>query len=154
MANEVATILLPLADLQTPALVLVEEPEAHLHLAYQILLLLALLSLVQHGYKFVITTHGDLMAAFLGDLVRYEPSKGKIVELLKRIFGQDFVTPTIEKIVKEAEKTVREGKIKVYYFENGTAKEFPARDLTYNVPGVTEQVIHNVVDWEFELKRN
>ena len=154
MANEVTTILLPLADLQTPALVLIEEPEAHLHLAYQNLLLLVMLSLVQHSYKFLITTHGDLIAAFLGDLVRYKPSKEKILELLKKIFGQDFLNPTIEKIVEEAEKTVREGKIKVYYFENGTAKEFPARDLTYNVPGVTQQVIHSIVDWEFELKRN
>jgi len=154
MVNEISSILLPLADLQTPALVLIEEPESQLHLAYQNLLLLVLLSLVQHGFKFMISTHSDLMAAFLGDLVRYKPSKEKIAEVLKKILSQESLSPTTEKILEDVEKTINESKIKVYYFENGTVTEFLARDLTYNVPGVTQQVIDTIVDWEFELKRN
>jgi len=151
MINEVTSILLPLLNLQTPALVLIEEPESQLHLAYQILLLLALLSLVQHGYKFVITTHGDLMASFLGDLVKYKPSKEKIKELLKKIFNQEL--PSIfEKTLEDVEKTIKESKMKVYYFENGTANEVPADRLAYEVPGVTKQVVDKVVDWEWELK--
>jgi len=151
MVNEISGVLLPLADLQTPALVLIEEPESQLHLAYQNLLLLTLLSLVQHGYTFVISTHSDLMASFLGDLVRYKPNKEKIAEVMKKILNLNSLPHTIEKIIEEAEKTVSEGKIKIYYFENGTAKEFPARELTYDVPGITKQVIDSIVDWETEL---
>jgi len=153
MINEIASILLPLLDLQTPALVLIEEPESQLHLAYQILLLLVLLSLVQHGYKFVITTHGDLMASFLGDLVEYKPSKEKIMELLEKIFDQELPS-TLKKIVNDVEKTIKENNIKVYYFENGTAREVPANRLAYEVPGVTRQVVDKVVKWEWELKEN
>ena len=152
MVNEISSILLPLADLQPPALVLIEELESQLHPAYQVLLLLVMLSLVQHGYKFVISTHSDLIAAFLGDLVRYEPNKEKIAEIMKKILNQASLPLTIEKIIEDVEKTIKESNIKVYYFENGTVTEFPARDLTYNVPGVTKEVIDSIVDWEFELK--
>jgi len=151
MVNEVASIFVPLLDLETPTLVLIEEPESQLHLAYQNLLLIALLSLVQHGYNFVISTHSDLIASFLGDLVRYKPSKEKIAELLKKILNQSSLPHTIEKIIEEAEKTIKGSKIKVYYFENGTAREVPVRELTYDVPGITKQVIDSIVDWEAEL---
>jgi len=154
MINEITSILLPLLDLQTPALVLIEEPESRLHLAYQILLLLVMLSLVQHGYRFVITTHADLMTSFLGDLVEYKPSKEKIMELLENIFGQDIVSSAIEKIIEDVEKTIKGSKIKVYYFENGTAREVPANRLVNEVPGVTRQVVEKVADWEWELKEN
>jgi len=39
----------------------------------------------------------------------------------------------------------------VYYFENGTAKEYPARELAYNVPSVTKYVVDKVADFETEL---
>jgi len=154
MVNEITSILLPLADVQTPALVLIEELESQLHLAYQILLLLVMLSLVQHGYKFVITTHADLMTSFLGNLVEYQPSKEKIMELLENIFGQDIVSSALEKIIEDVEKTIKGSKIKAYYFENGTAREVPANRLANEVPGVTRQVIDKVVDWEWKLKEN
>ena len=151
MINEIFNILLPLADVETPALVLIEEPESQLHLAYQILLLLAMLSLVQHGYKFVVSTHSDLMAAFLGDLVRYKPSKEKVTDLIKKIFNKESLSPTIEKVIEETVKTINEKKIKTFYFENGTVSEFPTKELAYNVPTVTKEVIDRIVDWEFEL---
>ena len=154
MIKEVTSILMPLLDLEKPALVLIEESESRLHLAYQILLLLVMLSLVQHGYKFVISTHSDLMASFLGNLVEHKPSKEKIMELMENIFGHDFVSPTLKKIIEDAEKTIKESKIKVYFFENGTARDVPANRLAYEVPGVTRQVVDKVADWEAELKEN
>ena len=155
MVNEVTDMLLPLIDLETPAWVLIEQPEAHVHPAYQTLLLLAFLSLVQHGYKFVIYTDSDLMASFLGDLVRYKPNKEKIAEVMKKILKLNSLPPTIEKIIEETEKTVRkivtEGKINVYYFKNGIATEYPAKELVFNVPGITKQVIDSIVLWETEM---
>jgi len=136
--KEIVRILLPLADVQTPALVFIEEPEAYLHPTYQILLLLVLLSLVQHGYKFVIETHSDLLVSFLSVM-----SKEGVDELLKRIFGYE---PLPAYVLKEAEKTLKG--IKAYQFEKGTAKEIPANELAYNSPG--KQVMGNIV--MFELK--
>jgi len=151
MANEIVEILLPLIDLEPPIYVFVEEPEAHIHLAYQILLLLVMLSLVQHGYKFIISTQSDLMASFLGDLVRYNISKEKIEEVLKKILKIDPLPPFIERVIEEATKTVRESKLKVYYFEDGNIKEFPVRELSYRVPTITKEVVDVIVDLETEM---
>jgi len=122
--KEITRILLPLVDIQTPALVLIEELEASLNQASQ--LLLVMLSMVQHGYKFVISSHGELMSSFLGDLVRYKQSKEEIAELLKSKFGYE---PLPSSVMEEAEKTIRENSIKVYYFENGTAREVSVKEL-------------------------
>jgi len=62
--KEITRILLSLIDVQTLTLVLIEELEASLKQAYQ--LLLVMLSMVQHGYKFVISSHEELMTSFLG----------------------------------------------------------------------------------------
>jgi len=122
--KEITRILLSLIDMQTPALVLIEELEPSLKQAYQ--LLLVMLSMVQHGYKFVISSHKELMTSFLGDLVRYKQSKEEIAELLKSKFGYE---PLPSSVMEEAEKTIRENSIKVYYFESGTAREIPASEL-------------------------
>ena len=67
--------------MQTTALVLIEKLEASLKQAYQ--LLLVMLSIVQHSYKFIILSHEELMTSFLGNLVRYKFGKEDIAELLK-----------------------------------------------------------------------
>jgi len=149
--KEITNMLLPLIDLESLAYVFIEYPEAYIHPAYQILFLLVILSLVQRGYKFIIATNSDLMVSLLGDLVRYNVGKEQIEKVLKTIFKLDSLSPTIEKIIEDAEKTVKEAKMKTYYFENGTVKEIPVKELTYNVPGITKEVIDVIVDWETEL---
>jgi len=46
--------------------------------------------------------------------------------LLKSKFGYD---PLPSSVIEEAEKTIRENSIKVYYFENETAREVPVSEL-------------------------
>jgi len=110
--KEITRIFLPLVDIQSPALVLIEELEASLKPAYQLLLLI--LSMVQHGYKFVISSGKELMTSFLGHLVRYKQSKEEIAELLKSKFGYD---PLPSSVMEEAVKRIRENSIKVYYLK-------------------------------------
>jgi len=86
--------LLPLADVEIPALALVEGVNTDL--------LPVLLSLVQHGYKFVVG-----MSTI---------DKEKIIEQIK--LSQNRFPPFI---LEEAEKTLREKEIRAYHFENGTA---------------------------------
>jgi len=82
-----------------------------------------MLSMVQHGYKFVISSHEELMTSFLGYLVRYKQSKEEMAELLKSKFGYESLPSSV------AEKTIRENSIKVYYFENETAREVLVSEL-------------------------
>ena len=90
--NEVREALLPLADLETPALALVEEVNTDF--------LPVFLSLAQHGYKFVVGMNSI--------------DKEKIIEQIK--LSQNRL-PSF--ILEEAEKTLKE--IRAYRFENGTA---------------------------------
>jgi len=83
---------LPLADAETPALVLIEGANVDL--------LFVLLSLVQHGYKFVIGINNDSL------------DKEKITELLE--LSQKHLPAS-----EETEKALKG--IKAYRFENGTA---------------------------------
>jgi len=151
MINEVTNILLPLLDLSTPSLVLVEDPEAHLHLAYQILISLGMLSLVQHGYKFVMTTHSDTFVAFLGALVRYKPDEDNLLHLLQEIFGEDIVkSEFLKKLIKDVINTIRNNSIKIYYFEGGKIEERDPTMINFDVPGMTKKVIDKIALWEFD----
>jgi len=85
--------LLPLADAETPAIVLIEGTN-------NVDLLFPLLSLVQHGYKFVIGMNNESL------------DKEKIAESLR--FSQKHLHES-----EETEKALKE--IKAYRFENGTA---------------------------------
>ena len=151
MVNEISGILLPLTDLRPPALVLIEEPESQLHLAYQLLLVLSLLSLVQYGYKFVISTHSDTFVAFIGDLARYKPDEDNLLQLLQEIFGKDIAeSEFLKKVVKDSIKTIKNGKIKVYYFEGGKTEERDPTTVNFDVPGMTKKVIDKIALWEFD----
>jgi len=149
--NDVVGIFIPLLDLETPALVLIEEPEIQAHLAYQLLLALGLLSLVQHGYRFVISTHSDTFVAFIGDLAKYKPDEDNLLHLLQEIFGEDVTeSEFLKKVVKDAVKTIRNGKIKVYYFEGGKVEERDPTTINFDVPGMTKKVIEKIALWEFD----
>ncbi|WP_162000417.1 AAA family ATPase [Sulfolobus sp. E11-6] len=150
MTNEVTAIFLPLISANKPALVLIEEPESELHPAYQILVGLALLSLVREGYKFVISTHSDLFASLLGDLLKYKPNKEKILEFLKGIVGENAILNTIAEDVENV-ISKKENSVRAYYFEGGKVKEVDASELNYNVPGITKEILDKVVEFEFEL---
>jgi len=132
-ANEILNLLIPLIDLQTPSYVLIEYPEAYIHPSYQILLTLTFLSLVQHGYKFIITSNSELIMSFLGDLVRYNMNKEQIVNVVKKLLKLESLPPIVEKIIEEAEKTIKEINPKAYYFENDTVKEITIKELSYTV---------------------
>ena len=151
MVNDVTSIFVPLLDLETPALVLIEEPETQVHLAYQLLLALSLLSLVQYGYKFIISTHSDTFVAFIGGLARYKPDESNLLDLLQEIFGEDIAeSEFLKKIVKNAIKTIRNNKMKVYYFEGGKVEERDPSTINFDVPGMTKKVIEKIALWEFD----
>jgi len=151
MVNDVVSVFIPLLDLETPVLVLIEEPEIQAHLAFQLLLALSLLSLVQCGYRFVISTHSDTFVAFIGDLAKYKPDEDNLLHLLQEIFGEDATeSEFLKKAVKDAVKTIRNGKIKVYYFEEGKAEERDPTTINFDVPGMTKKVIEKIALWEFD----
>ena len=71
MVSELAPVVLYLKHLVQPGNVLIiEEPEAHLHPAMQTVLARELARLVRAGVRIVITTHSDWLIEQIGNLVR------------------------------------------------------------------------------------
>jgi len=152
MVNEISTMLIPLLDLETPSLVFIEEPEAQLHPAYQLVLAVMLLSLVDMGYRFVISTHSDIFAQFLGELVKYKPSKEKILELLKNVLGD--IPPTFDEMTGRAVNTLKEIKLYSYYFKEGKVSRKSIDELIIVTPGITKEVMDKLFDWTLEVSKN
>jgi len=152
MVNEISTMLIPLLDLETPSLVFIEEPEAQLHPAYQLVLAVMLLSLVNMGYKFVISTHSDIFAQFLGELVKYKPSKEKILELLKNVLGD--ASPTFDEMTERAVNALKEIKLYSYYFKEGKVSRKSIDQLIIVTPGISVEVVEKLFDWTFEVSKN
>ena len=70
MVSEIAPVVLYLRHIVQPGNVLIiEEPESHLHPAMQVEFTRQLARLVQHGYRIIITTHSEWVIEELGNVV-------------------------------------------------------------------------------------
>ncbi|BFH72990.1 hypothetical protein SJAV_09340 [Sulfurisphaera javensis] len=145
IVSEISSLLMPLQTLSKPALVLVEEPESQLHPAYQVALALVLLSLTDE-YKFVITTHSDIIPLIIGEVIRAKPSKEQIEELLSSV-GVSLPADVIEKV----EEVIKNAKVKVYYVKDGSVNEADVNEMYRAIPGITEEVMNKILEWELKL---
>jgi len=145
--NGISTLLIPLLSLETPSLVFIEEPEEHLHPSYQVLLAMAFSALAKVGYKFIISTHSDLFAIALAQLVVQKPNKEQILELIK---GIDFSSKGMDNVVSAVTDTLANLNVKVYEFD-GITKPFDTKLLlSERVPSMTE-TIDVLTNWAFKL---
>ena len=71
MVSELAPVVLYLRHIAQPGNVLIiEEPESHMHPAMQVELTRQLAKLVQRGYRVIITTHSEWVLEELGNVVQ------------------------------------------------------------------------------------
>jgi len=56
----------------------------------------------------------------------------------------------VKKVVRDAVKTIRNGEIKIYYFEGGKVEEKDPTNINFDVPGMTKKVIDKIALWEFD----
>lgn len=70
MVTELAPIILVLRHAPSISMLVLEEPEVHLHPAVQRKLAVVIARLIRKGVKVVITTHGDLFCHQLNNLIK------------------------------------------------------------------------------------
>ena len=71
MVSEIAPVVLYLRHIVQPGNVLIiEEPESHLHPAKQVEFTRQLAKLVQHGYRVIITTHSEWVLEELSNVIK------------------------------------------------------------------------------------
>ena len=96
MVAEIAPIVLYLRYLVNPGhLLIIEEPESHLHPAMQTLLARELVGLMRAGIRVILTTHSDWFLEQLGNLLRL----GMLTEAeQKKLGGTDYVIHSNDEI--------------------------------------------------------
>ena len=104
MVNEIAPILIYLRNYVFPSdLIIIDEPEAHLHPAAQQQMAAALAFMVRSGLRVLITTHSHYMVEQLGNFV----AASKLdTDLRKRVLKLDGVLGKEDIYLKESETAV------------------------------------------------
>ena len=144
MVTELAPIILFLKHfLRVGHLLIIEEPEAHLHPAAQQKVAAALALLVRNGFRVLITTHSHYMVEQISDFVgasSLSPEKRR--ELLR-----------LGPVLEEQDIYLNEDEVGVYGFDNSTGstvvKEIPFDETYAYVPedhnlALTKQFNRNV----------
>ncbi len=149
--------LLSIEDTSGCSIVLIEEPEAQLHPGAQIAMALFLASLPSLcKCRVVASTHSDLLAITLSQLVMQKPTKDWVKELLNRLLPhigeQKEGTEGIDALAEAVANSVRNLNLRIYEFKREGRINFvkPADVLSKEVPGIS-RVIDELTDWAFRL---
>lgn len=87
MVSELAPVVLFLRGAVSPGdMLIIEEPEAHLHPAAQTQIAKILARFVRAGVKIVVTTHSDWLLMEIGNLIR----EGELADLTSSSESEDF----------------------------------------------------------------
>ncbi|MCE4623821.1 MAG: AAA family ATPase [Caldisphaeraceae archaeon] len=151
LVEEVSGLVFTLLSVDDNALVLIEEPEAQLHPGAQIVMALFLASLPSLcGCQVVATTHSDLLAITLSQLVVQKPGKEWIKGLLEKLLPH--VKGDIDALAEATAEAVGNLDLRVYEFtRKGRVKPVKPEDvLGREVPGIS-RVIDELTDWAFRL---
>jgi predicted ATPase len=126
--SELAPIILYIKHLVKPGTILIiEEPEAHLHPANQLIMAQFLVRLVREGVKLIITTHSDYLLQRLNNFILLNGIESEIRQKRYNHLARDFlkadeISPYIfEKIT---ENTYKINKIRISEEEGISQEEF------------------------------
>ena len=110
MVSELAPVVLYLRHLVTPNNVLiVEEPESHLHPAMQVEFIKQLAKLIDHGIRVIVTTHSEWLLEELTNIVkRSKVPNQKDVALKEQDVGVWLFKPTGKNQGSEVEEILLE----------------------------------------------
>jgi len=149
LVEEVSGLIFALLSIDGNAIVLIEEPEVQLHPGAQIVMALFLASLPSLcGCRVVASTHSDLLAITLSQLVVQRPSKEWVKELLERLLPHE--KEGIDTLAEATAEAVEKLDLRVYEFtREGKVKPAKPEDvLGKEVPGIS-RVIDVLTDWAF-----
>ncbi len=150
LVEEVSGLLMALLTVdEGSSLIIVEEPEAQLHIGAHIIMALFLSSLPKLcGCKVVASTHSDILAITLSQLVTLRPNDEQVSDLIRRIL------PHIrdEKLARWVANSAKNLDLKIYEFtRKGTVNPVdPIYMTSKEVPGIS-RAIDELTSWSMGL---
>lgn len=143
MVEELSGLLLPLLSSSESELILIEEPEAQLHVSTQILMGLLLIAIaVQKKLKIVISTHSDLLALVVHYVLDLRPDEESLSSLIKEIipYGktEDSQISWLAKTVSKMDKST--GSVSCFIESNGKSRILESEELDTSIPSISSTV--------------
>jgi hypothetical protein len=138
-----AGLLLPLLSASEGELILIEEPEAQLHVSTQIMMSLLLIAVAaQKKLKIVFSTHSDLLALGVHYIQDIKPNQESLSDLIKKMVTESRVaSESISHLAHTIANNYGDFKSTSYYFEqDGNSRLISKEELRKNVPGISDTV--------------
>ncbi len=143
MVEEMTGLLLPIISSSNGELLIVEEPEAQLHVSVQILMGLLLIAIVRtKKVRILLSTHSDLIALAIHYIIDLKPDTKSLVTLMENLLPDlkgehDLLVPLAEAIQSGEESL----STNIFYLNrDGTSGEINSDDLERDVPGISSTV--------------
>ncbi len=147
MVEEIAGIMLPVISSQEGDLIIIEEPEAQLHITTQIIMGILLIYIAQKMHiKLIFSTHSDTMAFIIQHIINSNIKNDDIKQLMKTVYTGNIPDIKFNMSSKPDDELI------FYYIKEGIAKQVTGKDLQSNIPGISD-VIDELFNWAFNSLR-
>lgn len=154
MVEELTGMLLPMLVVKEGELLIIEEPEAQLHVRVQIMMGLLLLSIAKlKNLKILFSTHSDLLALTIAYISELKSSASALNELVTSVMP-DLVTDKIAlgRLTQTIFDATKQVDTKTYYLEAGkNSVEMNSIEMEKSIPSISNTV-DAFLDWVFREK--
>ncbi len=143
MVEELTGLLLPILSSSEGELLIVEEPEAQLHVSIQILMGLLLIAIAKtKKVRILFSTHSDLIALTIHYILDLKPDKKSLVNLMEDLLpdlkGEHNHLVTLAEAIQSGEEALSSS---IFYLNReGISEEIIGDELEKSVPGISNTV--------------
>ncbi len=149
MVEEITGIMLPVISSNANDLIIIEEPEAQLHITTQIIMGIFLIYISRKmNIKIIFSTHSDTMAFVIQHIITNNIGESEIIELIKKIYKEEIPKNSFHALANKPED-----ELVFYYIDKGNSREVSRNDMKNNIPGITD-VIDDLFNWAFDSLKN
>jgi predicted ATPase len=145
MVEEITGLMLPIISSHEGDLLIIEEPEAQLHISTQIIMGILLMYVAKKmNIKILFSTHSDTLAFTIQHIMNNRINGESIKQLMSKVYNSKV--PDIKFNMFNSESN---NEFTFYYMEKEKkVKKVNNRDLERNVPGISS-VVDDLVNWAF-----
>ena len=146
MVEEITGLMLPIISSNDKYLIIIEEPEAQLHISTQIIMGILLVALVKKkDIKIIFSTHSDTLVIVMNYLLTQHVEKNDVQNLVKAIYNNQFSQDNLNDLINVFDD---KKKIDIKFYSNKDDKFMliDNKDILKEIPGITD-FIDRLFNW-------
>ncbi|EQB73148.1 MAG: hypothetical protein AMDU4_FER2C00094G0004 [Ferroplasma sp. Type II] len=146
MVEEITGLMLPIISSNDKDLIIIEEPEAQLHISTQIIMGILLVALAKKkDIKIIFSTHSDTLVIVMNYLLTQHIEKNDVQNLVKAIYNNQFSQDNLNDLINVFDD---KKKIDIKFYSNKDDKFMliDNKDILKEIPGITD-FIDRLFNW-------